>query len=80
MCLNTWSPAGGVDLGVTGTFENIVVLLASLIAVTGFQTQITSMRTGCASLMIQRYASGRYGAGNTGDLFYYIHAPIRFSI
>lgn len=31
---NTWSPAGGVDLGVTGTFENIAVLLASLIAVT----------------------------------------------
>lgn len=69
MCLNTWSPAGGVDLGVTETFENIAVLLASLIAVTGFQTQTTSMRTGFPSLMIQRYTSGRYGAWNTGDLF-----------
>lgn len=69
MCLNTWSPAGGVDLGVTGTFKNIAVLLASLITVTGFQTQTTSMKMGCASLMIQRYTSRRYDAWSTGDLF-----------
>lgn len=33
MCLSTWSPAGGVNLGIGRTFENIAVLLRSLIAV-----------------------------------------------